>query len=365
MPFNNQFPYTDLHEINLNKFLKAIKNLLGGHGGEYLKKKSNIPFDYEWSTIEVSAGVDSVNGQTGTIVLTASDVGALPESYTAPVQSVNGKTGSVVLSASDVGALPDSYTPPAAPVQSVNGKTGSVVLSASDVGALPDSYTPPAAPVQSVNGKTGSVVLSASDVGALPDSYTAPVQSVNGKTGSVVLSASDVGALPDSYTPPAAPVQSVNGKTGSVILSASDVGALPDSYTPPVQSVNGNTGSVVLGASDVGALSSTPVFIQASGASGAFTDVSGGFYQFGNIVVVQILATTTRSISAGDYFTLATNAPAPAIEGVSLVANTGQVSSAPVVMAHARRTGYIYIKAATTAIGTNQYIFCTGVYIKE
>ena len=171
--------------------------------------------------------------------------------------------------------------------------------------------------------------------------------------------------MPDSYTPPAAPVQSVNGKTGSVILSASDVGALPDSYTPPVQSVNGNTGSVVLGASDVGALSSTPVFIQASGASGAFTDVSGGFYQFGNIVVVQILATTTRSISAGDYFTLATNAPAPAIEGVSLVANTGQVSSAPVVMAHARRTGYIYIKAATTAIGTNQYIFCTGVYIKE
>ena len=247
MPFNNQFPYTDLHEINLNKFLKAIKNLLGGHGGEFLKKKSNIPFDYEWSNIDVSAGVDSVNGQTGTVVLTASDVGALP----------------------------------------------------------------------------------------------------------------------DSYTPPAAPVQSVNGKTGSVVLSASDVGALPDSYTPPVQSVNGNTGSVVLSASDVGALSSTPVFIQASGASGAFTDVSGGFYQFGNIVVVQILATTTRSISAGDYFTLATNAPTPAIEGVSLVANTGQVSNAPVVMAHARTTGYIYIKAATTAIGTNQYIFCTGVYIKQ
>ena len=75
----------------------------------------------------------------------------------------------MVLDASDVGALPDSYTPPPAPVQSVNGQTGAVVLDASDVGALPDSYTPPPAPVQSVNGQTGAVVLDASDVGALPD----------------------------------------------------------------------------------------------------------------------------------------------------------------------------------------------------
>lgn len=42
-----------------------------------------------------------------------------------------------------------------APVQSVNGQTGAVVLDASDVGALPDTYV---APVQSVNGQTGDVV---------------------------------------------------------------------------------------------------------------------------------------------------------------------------------------------------------------
>ena len=80
MPFSNNFPYTDLHEININKFLKAIKNLLGGHGGEYLRKKSNIPFDYEWSVINGPSGsVTSVNGQTGAVVLDASDVGALPD----------------------------------------------------------------------------------------------------------------------------------------------------------------------------------------------------------------------------------------------------------------------------------------------
>ena len=49
----------------------------------------------------------------------------------------------MVLAASDVGALPDTYAPPAPPVASVNGKTGAVVLAASDVGALPDTYTPP------------------------------------------------------------------------------------------------------------------------------------------------------------------------------------------------------------------------------
>lgn len=51
-------------------------------------------------------------------------------------------------------------------VQSVNGKVGAVVLTADDVGALPDTYVPPAPPVTSVNTKTGEVVLSASDVGA-------------------------------------------------------------------------------------------------------------------------------------------------------------------------------------------------------
>ncbi|EPI9148585.1 gp53-like domain-containing protein [Salmonella enterica subsp. enterica] len=115
-----------------------------------------------------------------------------------PVTSVNGKTGEVSLTAADVHALPDTYT---APVSSVNGKTGAVTLAASDVGALPDTYTPPAAPVSSVNGKTGAVTLAASDVGALPDTYTAPVSSVNGKTGAVSLTASDVGALPSTYTP--------------------------------------------------------------------------------------------------------------------------------------------------------------------
>lgn len=53
----------------------------------------------------ISAPVASVNGQTGTVVLDANDVGA--------VESVNGQTGVVVLDATDVGAVEVPDTPPA------------------------------------------------------------------------------------------------------------------------------------------------------------------------------------------------------------------------------------------------------------
>lgn len=66
------------------------------------------------------------------------------------------------------------------PVHSVNGKAGVVVLSPSDIGAVPANRTINGVPltdditidhpVHSVNDKTGAVMLSASDVGAVPTS---------------------------------------------------------------------------------------------------------------------------------------------------------------------------------------------------
>jgi len=49
----------------------------GGTTGQVLKKASNDDFDTEWGA-GGSGAVDSVNGQTGTVVLDASDVGAAP-----------------------------------------------------------------------------------------------------------------------------------------------------------------------------------------------------------------------------------------------------------------------------------------------
>ena len=275
---------------------KVDKDQGDEHSGLYLRVGSD-------GFVYPADAAASVNGKTGDVTLTASDVGALPYDTVIPVppvDSVNGKTGTVVLSASDVGALPDDTVIPTVPVDSVNGKTGVVVLDAADVGALPDSTViPPApvvmigalpyddgeagyapapqageeerflkgdgtwadAPVMTVNGKTGEVELSASDVGALPDDTVIPVppvDSVNGQTGTVVLTASDVGALPDSTVIPTVPVDSVNGKTGTVVLTASDVGAIPVGGAP-VTSVNTKTGAVVLTASDVGALPDSTV----------------------------------------------------------------------------------------------------------
>ena len=52
--------------------------------------------------VTVSGAVESVNGQTGAVTLGAADVGALPDTYTAPVTSVNGQTGAVLTYASVV-----------------------------------------------------------------------------------------------------------------------------------------------------------------------------------------------------------------------------------------------------------------------
>jgi len=77
--------------------------------------------------------VNSVNGKTGNVVLDAADVGALPDTTVIP-----SKTSDLT---NDSGFVNASGAASAAPVQSVNGNTGAVVLDAADVGALPDDTT--------------------------------------------------------------------------------------------------------------------------------------------------------------------------------------------------------------------------------
>lgn len=87
-----------------------------------------------------------------------------------PVNSVNGKTGTVVLNASDVGALASNTTY----VSTVNGSSGAVTISVptktsdlqNDSGFLTSAVT-------TFNGQSGAVT------------FSAPVSSVNGQTGAV------------------------------------------------------------------------------------------------------------------------------------------------------------------------------------
>ena len=132
-------PYHSLQELNLDWILTKIKNMLrflpdDGAVGQVLRR---TPHGAEWSDEQGAGGsVTSVNGMQGAVVLGAADVGALPDTYTAPVDSVNGQTGTVVLSipsdTSDLtngaGFVDAAGAAAAAPVQSVNGQTGAVVI---------------------------------------------------------------------------------------------------------------------------------------------------------------------------------------------------------------------------------------------
>ena len=279
-------------------------------------------------------GVQSVNGYTGVVDLTASDVGALPTSVE-KLPNPEKLTFTGAVTGEYDGSIPLTIDIPSGggggAVDSVNGKTGAVVLNAEDVGALPDTTviptklpnpekltftgaatgvydgssavtidvpTPVTPPVDSVNGQTGAVVLNAEDVGALPDTTVIPtklpnpkkliftgaatgeydgsaelsvnipssggggaVDSVNGQTGAVVLNAEDVGALPDTTVIPTKlpnpeKLTFTGAATGVYDGSSAVTIDVPTPVTPPVDSVNGQTGAVVLNAEDVGALAS-------------------------------------------------------------------------------------------------------------
>ena len=88
----------------------TIASITGGHSVTITD--ADHPGGQTFNVMDGAQGNPTeVNGKTGaSITLTASDVGALPDTYTAPVSSVNSKTGAVTLAASDVGALPDDTT---------------------------------------------------------------------------------------------------------------------------------------------------------------------------------------------------------------------------------------------------------------
>ena len=268
--------------------------------------------------------VTSVNGQIGDVELTIPTAYSLPVASATTLGGVKPSTKTDAMT-QDVGvdASGKLYTAPTkAPVQSVNGKTGAVSLTASDVGALPRSTTIPTktsqlendssfitaggAPVQSVNSKIGAVKLSASDVSAVPISggtmtgdlnvgTNAKVQANGYITGTwlrttanthLASTSSKVAVIQDGwvydrtlaelkgdmgitdYDLPVAsstvlggvkPISKTSDMTQTVGVDADGrLYTTPgDSGTGVVSSVNGQTGAVVLKASDVGALPST------------------------------------------------------------------------------------------------------------
>ena len=225
----------------------------------------------------IPAPVTSVNSQTGDVVLTASDVGALSSSttfvssfngstgavtYTAPVTSVNTKTGAVTITAASLGALTSETDP-------VFGASAAAGITSADITAWNGKYTKPTSGIPATDltstvqsrllktgGSTGQVLAKVSgtnyDVAWTTVSGGGAVDSVNGQTGVVVLDADDVGALPDTTTASdlGAYVKPSTGIPKEDLASAvqTSLGKADTALqTAPVTSVNGSTGAVVIG----------------------------------------------------------------------------------------------------------------------
>jgi hypothetical protein len=270
--YDAMIDYIDDHSVSPEQIEEAV--------AEYLEEHP------------VQAPVQSVNGKQGVVVLTASDIGALPDSTviptktsdlqndsgfltSVPVESVNGETGDVVITASDLGALTSELDP-------VFGASAAAGITSADITAWNGKYTKPSGgvPVSDLNstaqsrlmptgGSTGQVLAKKSNSNydlewVNQSGGGGAVDSVNGQTGAVVLDASDVGALPDTttasdlgaYVKPtggipktdlASAVQTSLGKADTALQTAvtsfnGSTGAV--TYTAPVTSVNGQTGAV-------------------------------------------------------------------------------------------------------------------------
>lgn len=224
--------------------------------------------------------VTSVNGKTGDVIIEGGG-------GTGAVESVNGKTGAVVLTASDVGALPDTTDIPTVndailTVQKNGTSVGTFSANASTnksinitvptnnneltngSGYITESALTPYAKTDDLPTKTSDLI---NDSGYITSSG-APVQSVNGKTGAVVLSATDVGALSSDTTIPTVNDGTLtiqrNGTTVKTFTANSSTDVTANIEVPtntnqltngagyitaeqaPVTSVNGKTGDVVV-----------------------------------------------------------------------------------------------------------------------
>lgn len=194
------FPYTNLHDLNLNWILEEVKKLKeeGGYSPEN-------PPPYP---------VTSVNGKTGAVVLFDEQEGV----YVRFPDSENDQWNIYRLVKGVPAGIQFSATLPATRMQGSNRF------------AIYDEGNPPPYPVTSVNGKTGAVILFSDHDGAyiqFPDStlsqwnvYRIIDKQTNGiqfhKDGAAVrMQGTNRYQIYDQGNPPPYPVTSVNGLTGA------------------------------------------------------------------------------------------------------------------------------------------------------
>lgn len=188
------YPYTDLYSLNLDWIIKAIKEVQQVIG-------------------ELGTVVNSVNGQSGDVVITDDMITSILGSV---VNSVNGQAGAVVITKEMLTTILEGV------VNSFNGRTGTVQLLPADVNATRIDITWTSDPGDTIGSLTQAeidalyadgkrVLIFVNNVGSPDQIYFLTI------VGDAVT--------PQPYTPTAATsgVLSVNGQSGVVTLNADNL----------------------------------------------------------------------------------------------------------------------------------------------
>lgn len=264
--------------------------------------------------IPTGGNVDSVNGKTGVVVLSAADVGALPNTTVIPDKTSQldndsgyitnaalapyAKTTDIPTKTSQLDNDSHYITASESLVQSVNTKTGAVVLTQDDVGdgttyvRTHNDFTDVLKAQINTNEDNitmldGDVEGLQTDVGTLKTNVTSLQTALTSKQDVIVGAASTI--TEDNLATDRALVSNSSGKVAVSNVTSTELGYL-DGVTSniqtqldkklekaPVTSVNSKTGAVQLNASDVGALPDTTVIpsktSQLDNDSGFITDI--------------------------------------------------------------------------------------------
>ena len=247
---------------NTGDFATSIQ---GGKADTALQSGANISELTNNAGYITSAPVDSVNSQVGTVLLDADDIADAATTNKFATQIELNKANSALQSGDNVSALNNDAgyltTAPAAPVDSVNTQTGAVVLDADDIS---DSATTNKFATQAELDKANSSLQSlvaGTNITIDATNPTSPtinssgggaVDSVNTQTGVVVLDADDIS---DATTTNKFATQAQLDNADSALQSGDNITELANNAgyitSAPVDSVNGNTGTVVLDADDI------------------------------------------------------------------------------------------------------------------
>jgi len=231
----------------------------------------------DWVNVTPSQGVTTlsalsdtnVSGVSNSDVLVYSGSQWVPSGITFPVDSVNGQTGTVTITASGLGALTSSSgIDDLSDVEITSATSGEILqysgttiinrtLSEAGISEVGHSHNLNDLSDVSTAGVTQTDVIAYNGASWVASGISFPVTSVNGQTGAVVITASGLGALTSSSGINNLSDVNTAGVSTADSLVYNGANWVPSGVTAPVTSVNSQTGDVVITASGLGALTSS------------------------------------------------------------------------------------------------------------